>query len=113
MKSSLIGTGNVEGFGQDKGELLANYLEERGVHFHRGRLGWQKVRCFGVGHLYGDRNPSASVNLTRGYYRCFGCGLHGDVFDLIQAEKGVDFKTAKTMMGADKPKKKGNEPTWI
>ena len=67
-----------------KGELLRSFLEARGVRLS-GSFGWRKVSCFNkAAHPRGDRNPSASVNLKTGRYKCFACDLSGDVFDLIK-----------------------------
>jgi len=96
-----------------KSELLQTYLEEKGVQIHAGRFGWQKVSCYrGDAHTRGDQNPSASVNLITGYYRCFACGIEGDVYNLLMIEEGVDFKTAKSRLGGDKHKKH-KEETWL
>ena len=35
------------------------------------------VRC----PFHNDRNPSCSVNRTKGVFNCKGCGVKGDVFD--------------------------------
>ena len=96
----------------NKGEILRRFLEERGVRLHPGRMGWQKVSCFGPAHGRGDRNPSASVNLTTGHYRCFACDLSGDAYDLLQVLEGLTFKQAlATLGGAQSP---SVEPeTWL
>jgi hypothetical protein len=93
----------------NKAALLRSYLEERGVSVPAG-YGWRKVSCFGPGHSRGDRNPSASVNLTSGYYKCFACDMSGDVFDLYMQETGVDFRTAQTTLGGVAHRE---EETWL
>ena len=97
---------------EQRGHLLVRFLEDRGVRFHPGRLGWQKVSCYGVGHSRGDRNPSASINLTRGKYKCFGCELEGDAVDLLMLETGLDFAGALVRMGIEKGQV-AEEPTWL
>src|SRR3989338_5950104 len=49
-----------------------------------------KVLC----PFHDDHNPSLSLNLTSGLYRCFACDNNGDVFTFYQNLKNVDFKTA-------------------
>lgn len=93
-----------------KGELLRQFLNDRGVQVNPARLGWQKVSCFGAGHARGDRNPSASVNLGTGYYHCFACGLAGDVYALLQEVEGIPFKEAKKRIGTVR---QNTEPTWL
>lgn len=42
-----------------------------------------KVRCFvnPEAHKHDDRNPSASVNVETGAFRCYGCGAAGGPYD--------------------------------
>lgn len=42
-----------------------------------------------------DDNPSMSVNLNTGLFKCFACDVGGDSFSFYQRLKGCDFKTAK------------------
>lgn len=42
-----------------------------------------------------DTNPSLSVNLETGDFRCFGCDKKGSIFDFYMARYGMDFKGAK------------------
>ena len=94
-----------------KGELLRAYLEERGVRIS-GSFGWRKVSCFNkAAHPRGDRNPSASVNLTTGRYKCFACDLSGDVYDLLMAESGLSYKQALATLGGKASQQP--EETWF
>ena len=43
---------------------------------------------------HNDTNPSLSVDRGKGVYNCFGCGESGDIFDLTEKMKGLDFKGA-------------------
>lgn len=91
---------------------MRSFLEERGVRVP-SRAGWVKVRCFRTdAHPRGDRNPSASVNLTTGRYHCFACDASGDVYDLYMQETGVDFKTAQTTLGGVAPTR-SEETVWL
>lgn len=94
-----------------KADLLRSYLEERGVRLH-ARMGYQKISCINkVAHPRGDRNPSASVNLTTGHYKCFACDMHGDVYDLLMAEESLTFKQAQATLGGMAPTR--SEETWL
>jgi len=65
-------------------------LDRYDARYSRTRTGWQKISCINEpGHMHGDRNPSASVNLTTGQYRCFGCEIGGDGFDLLFVLEGI------------------------
>jgi len=94
-----------------KGELLRSFLEARGVRLGHG-LGWRKVSCINkAAHSRGDRNPSASVNLTTGRYKCFACDLSGDVYDLLMAESGLSYKQALATLGGKASQQP--EETWF
>ncbi len=41
-----------------------------------------------------DKNPSLSVNLEKGVFKCFGCGEQGGVVKFIQLRYGLDKKGA-------------------
>ncbi len=46
-----------------------------------------------------DKNPSLSVNFKTGLFKCFGCGVQGDVFAFYMQRHGVDFKEALAELG--------------
>jgi hypothetical protein len=91
----------------DKGEAMIQFLETHGIKYRPTYMGWQSISCPNQnGHVHGDKNPSARVNLTFGGFACMGCGLRGDVFNLIMAINGCDFKTA--LASVDAPLAKQN-----
>ncbi len=66
----------------NKPDAMRKVLDKENVRY-RERTGWQSVRCPNRdAHTHGDKNPSASVNLAKGAFKCQGCDLHGDAFDL-------------------------------
>jgi hypothetical protein len=95
-----------------KGELLHTYLEERGCRLRPSATGWQKVSCINdAGHPRGDRHPSASINLTKGRYHCFACGLSGDVYDIHCVLESVDLATAFATLGGMTTER--SEEVWL
>ncbi len=58
--------------------------------------GYGQLRPVGAGRFEGrclapdheDRTPSMSVKLDTQTFRCFGCGAHGDVIDLVRMVEG-------------------------
>lgn len=97
-----------------KGELLRSYLEEQGVRRFIGYGQWKKISCINdLGHPRGDRNPSASVNLDKGYYKCFACDLSGDVYDIVQMLENLDFPQAYRRLGGDKIVATEDEEVWL
>lgn len=41
-----------------------------------------------------EKTPSFHIHEARGYYHCFGCGAHGNVFDFVQEMRGGSFSDA-------------------
>ncbi len=100
-------------FSSDKPALLANVLERYGVHYQHTRIGWQPIRCIDSdAHPHGDRNPSASCNLSTGYYKCFGCDLSGDGFDLMLHLEGKRAAEALEVLSMDRPVEDGDDG-WL
>jgi DNA primase len=50
-----------------------------------------------------DHNPSLSINLRTGSFKCFSCGARGgDIIDFYQQRYGVSFKEALKAIGGAK-----------
>lgn len=61
------------------------------------KLGWVSVKCC----FHDDDNPSLSINLVKGCFRCFGCGAKGhDVLAFHRLRYGLNFYDAMTHLGA-------------
>lgn len=70
----------------DLGSLLDHY----GVEWRPGP-GNQKVLC----PVHAETEPSCSVNVDKGLWRCFSCGEEGDAWTLIMRKEACDFAKAK------------------
>lgn len=85
---------------QDKGEILDRLSFEE---FYRGELGELKPgtndNVLALCPFHEDRNPSLSVNLKTGLFKCFACDAQGDVFAFHMRRRGVDFKEALAHLG--------------
>src|SRR3989338_3767187 len=46
-----------------------------------------------------EKTPSLFVSPTRQIWKCFGCGVGGDMFSFIQQIEGVEFKEALQVLG--------------
>lgn len=89
-------------FETDKTALIFWIMDEYGSEYRPTRRGWQKIRCIDAdAHVHGDRNPSASVNIETGYYKCFSCGLTGDGYELLRKLKGWDVKQVNDAFGGE------------
>jgi len=56
-------------------------------------------QAMGICPFHQDTNPSLSVNLEKGIFNCFACGIGGDVFDFYQKIRQVSFPTALKEIG--------------
>ncbi len=80
-------------------ELLPEPLDFYTRHLHAliGNGKWAMALC----PFHEDHNPSLSVNVETGSYRCFACKTNGGgVVDFYMQLHGVDFKTAAKALGA-------------
>ncbi|MFL9930877.1 CHC2 zinc finger domain-containing protein [Paraburkholderia sp. RL18-103-BIB-C] len=58
--------------------------------------GYAQVRC----PIHGERNPSLSIHLERGNWRCFACGeAGGDQLELYRRARGLSFTQAARDLG--------------
>ena len=61
----------------------------------RGR-GW-----VGLCPFHNERTPSFTVNEEKGFYHCFGCQAHGNVFDFLMQREGLGFPEAVERLAAE------------
>jgi len=89
-------------FNTDKEQLMTYVLDHYDVRYNPAKRGWQKVRCFNeVAHIGGDKNPSGSVSLDYGYYRCFACDLHGDGYEILRELEHWGVKQVNEAFGGE------------
>jgi len=68
--------------------MLRPYLESQGINTNKN------FSCLSKEHT--DSNPSMIYNKSTNTVYCFGCGEHGDIFDVIRMQYGIprdDYKT--------------------
>ena len=65
-------------------DVVGDYvaLKQRGTNF------------FGLCPFHSEKTPSFSVNPSLGIYKCFGCGVAGDVFQFLMAIEQATFVEA-------------------
>ena len=44
--------------------------------------------------FHNEKTPSFSVNENKGFYHCFGCGKHGDIFSFVMETQHMNFVQA-------------------
>ena len=64
------------------------------------RLGLQVNRHKSLCPFHDDRHPSMSYHIGKNTFRCFVCGAHGGVIDLVMKYRNVDFLEACRWLGA-------------
>ncbi len=73
----------------DKHDVAA-YLEHIGATLPAVGHGWRKMRC----PFHGDKHASAAINYDENRFKCFGCEVKGDVYDLIIYRQGGSYSEA-------------------
>ena len=69
---------------------IEDYLSYKGARLPAHGSGWRKMRC----PFHGDKNASAAVNYDANRFKCHGCGVSGDIYDLIIHDRGGTFNEA-------------------
>lgn len=69
-------------FSKYKNNLL-QYLQCKGIEAQRGL-----IRCFNPQHE--DKNPSCE--LFEDHFKCYSCGIHGDIYDAVEILQGITEK---------------------
>lgn len=55
-------------------------------------------KFIGLCPFHQEKTPSFNVHAVHQYYKCFGCGVGGDVFKFVQEREGVTFFEALRML---------------
>lgn len=66
----------------------------------------------GLCPFHAEKTPSFTVSEERGFFHCFGCGEHGDVFAFVMKTRGVGFPEAVELLaeraGIELPRQAGD-----
>ncbi|OUR79440.1 DNA primase [Alphaproteobacteria bacterium 46_93_T64] len=46
----------------------------------------------GLCPFHNEKSPSFTVNEEKGFYHCFGCGVHGDQVEFVKQTEGLSFR---------------------
>lgn len=55
---------------------------------------------FGLCPFHGESTPSFTVNPGKGFFHCFGCGIHGDALDFLRQLDGLTLPEAAEALGS-------------
>jgi DNA primase len=69
---------------------IAVYLEYIGATLPQIGSGWRKMKC----PFHEDSHASAGINYDKSRFNCLGCGVTGDVYDLIMQREGGNYHEA-------------------
>ena len=75
---------------KDQVKSQADIVKTIGEYVRLKRLG-TTGRYVGLCPFHQEKTPSFSVNQTRQFYKCFGCGKGGDVFRFLKRLKASRF----------------------
>jgi DNA primase len=73
---------------------IVQVVQER-VPLRRAGTSWK-----GLCPFHGEKTPSFNVHGDKGYFKCFGCGVGGDVIKFIELYDKVAFPEAVRMLAA-------------
>ena len=66
---------------------IAEYLSYLGAALPQQGHGWRKIKC----PFHQDSHASAGINFDEQRFKCHGCGVSGDVYDLIMEREGGTY----------------------
>lgn len=69
---------------------IADYLRYVGAAVPPEGHGWRKIKC----PFHADSHASAGINFEENRFKCHGCGVGGDVYDLIMHREGGNYSEA-------------------
>jgi DNA primase len=69
---------------------IEDYLNHIGAKVPARGYGWRKMRC----PFHDDSTASSAVNFDINGFKCHGCGVSGDTYDLIRLQRGGTLSEA-------------------
>jgi DNA primase len=73
---------------------IVQVIQER-VPLRRAGTTWK-----GLCPFHGEKTPSFNVNGDKGFFKCFGCGVGGDVIKFVELYDKVAFPEAVRQLAA-------------
>ena len=77
---------------------LQKFLDELRSRISISEIIGEKVKLTKRGHEYlglcpfhHEKTPSFTINESKGFYHCFGCGEHGDIIKFLMQSEGLPF----------------------
>ena len=86
---------------------LAKFIDELRSRISISEIVGEKVRLtkrggnyVGLCPFHNEKTPSFTINESKGFYHCFGCGKHGDAITYISETEGLSFIEAVKKLAA-------------
>ena len=73
---------------------IAEIIGEKTKLQKRGR------EYIGLCPFHQEKTPSFTINESKGFYHCFGCGAHGDAVKFLMDKEGLPFIDAVKKLAA-------------
>ncbi len=73
---------------------LRNQLRASDIVKQKVSLTRKGNEYLGVCPFHSEKTPSFTVNDTKRFYHCFGCGAHGDIIKFVAETTGLSYKEA-------------------
>ena len=78
--------------------FLPQFLDDIRAHLALNEIAGRRVRLTRQGNefkglcpFHNEKTPSFTINEDKGFFHCFGCGAHGDIFGFVMRTEGLDF----------------------
>ena len=88
--------------------LTPQWLDELRVRITLSAVISRTTRLTKAGHefkaccpFHNEKSPSFTVNDSKGFYHCFGCGAHGDAIRWMTDQRGLSFMDAVKELAAE------------
>ncbi len=72
-----------------------------GTIARRVRLQRRGRESIGLCPFHKEKTPSFTVNESKGFFHCFGCGAHGDVIGFVMRDEGLSFPETVERLAAE------------
>lgn len=82
-------------------ELLRSRISVSSVVRAKVRLERKSGEYLGLCPFHSEKTPSLTVNDSKRFYHCFGCGTHGDVIKFMSQISGTSYKDAALKLAGD------------
>ena len=78
--------------------FLPQFLDDIRAHLALNEIAARHVRLTRQGNefkglcpFHNEKTPSFTINEDKGFFHCFGCGAHGDIFGFVMRTEGLNF----------------------